>query len=81
MLYLQNPYCINILEPFTKFSSLLKILYVEDSAEGDDLEYSNPDYTNSDYSQFDPDYPRDQPVEERMNQIDMPNGKINFNVC
>lgn len=52
--------------------------HLEDSDEDSD---SNPDYTNSDYSQFDPDYPRDQPIEDRMNQIDMPNGKINFKVC
>ena len=55
--------------------------YLEDSDEGDNFEYSNPEYTNSEYSQFDPDYPRDQPIEDRMNQIDMPNGKNNLKMC
>ena len=53
--------------------------HLKDNDEGGNLEY--PDYTNPEYSQFDPDYPRDQPVEDRMNQIDMPNGKINFKIC
>lgn len=46
----------------------------EDGEESDNLAYSNPDYQNS---EFDPDYPRDQPIEDRMNQIDMPNERAN----